>query len=78
MVNYNFIFYVSFCQGLFQANETSPVLLASKHKSHKTARRSKTVLNFAKRILTILDNVGMNMQRDCEVKQQLSQNNYKT
>ena len=34
------------------------------------ARRSKTVSNFAKRILRILGNVVMNMQRDSEVEQQ--------
>ena len=29
MANYNFIFYVSFFQGMFETTETSPVLLAS-------------------------------------------------
>ena len=29
MVNYNFIFYVSFFQGMFETTETSSVLLAS-------------------------------------------------
>ena len=42
-------------------------------ENHETARRSKTVSNFAKRILAILDNIVMLVQREFEAKQQLRQ-----
>ena len=41
--------------------------------NHETARRSKTVLIFAKRILAILDNIVMLLQHEFEAKQQLCQ-----
>ena len=37
----------------------------------KTARRSKKASSFAKRIITILDNIVMLLQREFEAKQQL-------
>ena len=57
----------------FEKRKQSQVTKITPFLKSRTARRSKTVSNFAKRILAILDNIVMLLQREFEAKQQLRQ-----